>query len=449
MRALSLLLAAAMLSLTTGAQAARPTRLHVPVTRYVLPNGLTVILHPDHRLPSVVVDLWFHVGSKDERAGRSGFAHLFEHLMFMGTKNVPNGDFDHIMEAYGGQNNASTSEDVTNYYDYGPSNLLETFLWLEADRLSSLPAAMTAKKVDLQRDVVKNERRQRIENVPYGKVELVLPDKLFPPDHPYHHPVIGSHADLDAARVDDVKAFFAEFYVPSNASLVVSGDFEPAAARRLVDKYFGAMPKRPVPPHAAPKPVRLTAPVRVTMKDAVELPRVVLAWHSPAGFSNGDAECDLLAALLGGYNLKSSRLYQSLVHDRKLAQSIEVEQRSMRYGSELVITATAQSGHTSAELEQAIDGELGRLLGAAPPTAGELERARAYIETVNLRQLEQPVRLADALNQYEFRFGDPSQLEKQYLGRYDRVTLPSLTAVAKQVLHAPRVTIDVEPQGRP
>lgn len=443
------MLAAATLSAAASARAARPTRLRVPVSRYVLPNGLTVILHPDHRVPSVVVDLWFRVGSKDEPPGRSGFAHLFEHLMFMGTRNVPNGAFDRIMEAHGGQNNAGTSEDVTSYYDYGPSNLLETFLWLEADRLASLPAAMTARKVDLQRDVVKNERRERIENVPYAKVELVLPEKLFPPGHPYHHPVIGSHADLDAARVADVQAFFAQFYVPSNASLVLSGDFDPAEARRLVDKYFGAMPRRPVPPHAAPAPVTLAAPVRVTLKDAVELPRVVLAWHSPAGFAPGDAECDLLAALLGGDDLASSRLYRALVHDRKLAQSVEVEQRSLRYGSEFVITATAQSGHTSAELEQAIDAELRRLVGDAPPTAAELAQARARVETASLRALESPVRLADALNQYELRFGDPARLEREYLGRYDRVTLPALTRVAHEVLGAPRVTIYVEPEGRP
>src|SRR6185503_15090250 len=177
------------------ARAAEPV-LHVPFTRYRLPNGLTVILHEDHQLPQVVVDLWFHVGSKDERPRRTGFAHLFEHLMFMGTKNVPNGQYDAIMEAQGGSNNASTSEDRTNYFDVGPSNLFETFLWLEVDRLATLPDAMTKAKVDLQRDVVKNERRQSYENRPYGAVELVIPEKMYPPGHPYHHPVIGSMADL-------------------------------------------------------------------------------------------------------------------------------------------------------------------------------------------------------------------------------------------------------------
>src|SRR4051812_5200400 len=271
------------------------TTLSLPLERYTLPNGLVVVLHEDHRLPNVVVDLTFRVGSKDEKPGRTGFAHLFEHLMFMGTKNVPNGTFDSILEGAGGYDNASTNEDYTNYFDSGPSNLLETFLWLEADRLMSLPDDMTKAKVDLQRDVVKNERRQSYENRPYGRAELEMPDKLFPSTHPYHHPVIGSHADLDAASVADVKAFFRQFYVPSNASLVISGDFSSADAKKLVEKYFAWMPRRPVPPHATPAPASLAEPARVRLTDAVQLPRVILAWHSPGGFLDGDAECDLLA----------------------------------------------------------------------------------------------------------------------------------------------------------
>jgi zinc protease len=444
MRALPLC-ALLMLAAGTASAAHEPTALKLPVERYVLPNGLVVILHEDHRLPNVVVDLLFHVGSKDEKPRRTGFAHLFEHLMFMGTKNVPNGAFDSIMEAAGGSNNASTSEDLTNYYESGPANLVETFLWLEADRLAHLPDDMTKTKLDLQRDVVKNERRERIENQPYGRVALELPDKLYPPRHPYHHPVIGSHEDLDAARVDDVKAFFRQYYVPANASLVVSGDFAPADAKRLIEKYFVWMPKRPVPPHSAPKPVALQKPARVRFKDAVQLPRVVLAWHSPGSFQPGDADSDLLAALLGGG--KSSRLYQALVYQRKIAESVEVEQRNARYGSHLVIEVTALSGHTAAELENAVDEELARLLGAAPPTAAELERARAYVETALLRQLESPVHLAETLNLFDYHFGDPRKVETEYLGRYDAVTLPGLIGWAKKLLAAPRVSVEVLPDG--
>ena len=420
------------------------TTLQLPLERYVLPNGLAIVLHEDHRLPNVVVDLTFRVGSKDEKPGRTGFAHLFEHLMFMGTKNVPNGTFDTILEGAGGYDNASTNEDFTNYFDSGPSNLLETFLWLEADRLSSLPDDMTKAKLDLQRDVVKNERRQSYENRPYGTAELALPDKLYPPGHPYHHPVIGSHADLDAASVGDVKAFFRQFYVPSNASLVITGDFAAADAKKLVEKYFAWMPKRPVPPHAAPKPAVLPKAARVRLTDAVQLPRVVLAWHSPAAYLDGDAECDMLAALLGGGH--SSRLYHALVYEQKLAESIDVEQRTSFYGSDFVITATAQSGHTSAELEHAVDAELARL-DASPPTATEVEQARAFVQTKLLRDIEPPVQLAGALNWFEARFGDASQLSKRYLSRYDGITAPALASWAGKVLHAPRVTVVIEPEG--
>jgi predicted Zn-dependent peptidase len=419
------------------------TRLHVPAERYVLPNGLTVILHEDHRLPTVVVDIWFRVGSKDERSGRSGFAHLFEHLMFMGTHNVPDGRFDGIMEAAGGQNNASTTEDRTNYFDWGPTNLLETFLWLEADRMATLADDMTKKKLDLQRDVVKNERRQRNENQPYGGVELVLPEKLYPEGHPYHHPVIGSHADLSAASVDDVKGFFRDYYVPANASLVISGDFQPAQARKLVEKYFGWMTKKPVPEHATPPSVVLKQSERVQLTDAVQNARVVLAWHSPAVFQPGDAECDLLAAVLGGG--KASRLHQSLVYQQKLAEEVEVEQQGLQYGSQFVVTVTAQAGHTAAELERAIDAEL-RKLQTAPVSARELERARAYVQTQQLQQIASPFGIADALNAFEFAFADPAQLEKRYLARYDAVTLEAVRKQIKATLGAPRVTVEVAPR---
>ncbi len=433
-----------MLAALLGTLFLSTTTLHVPVERYTLPNGMTVLLHEDHRVPNVVVDILFRVGSKDERAGRSGFAHLFEHLMFMGTKNVPNGGFDTIMEAVGGHNNASTSEDATNYYEVGPSNLLETFLWLEADRLSTLPDDMTKAKVDLQRDVVKNERRQSVENRPYGRVELELPEKLYPKAHPYHHPVIGSHADLDAARVDDVKAFFRQFYVPSNAILVVEGDFDRAQAKALVDKYFSWMPKKPVPPHAAPSTVTLKKPARVQLTEEVQLARVVMAWHSPRAFADGDADCELLAAVLGGGDF--SRLYRALVYDKKLAESVEVEQVDRAYGSDLQIVVTGQSGHTAAELEQAVDAELERLR-TSPATEAELERARAFVQTRLVKAIESPVRLAEVLAEFEQLAGDATTMDRRLVSRYDAVTVASVQAWAKKVLGAPRVTIAIDPTG--
>src|SRR5450755_5066221 len=222
--------------------------LKIQFDTFTLANGLTVILHPDRSSPLVAVDLWYHVGSKDESPGRTGFAHLFEHLMFMGSRNAPYPAFDSVMEAWGGHNNGTTSNDRTNYYEIGPRNLLETFLWLEADRLATLPDVITEEELEKQRKVVLNERRQSYENRPYGRAELAISEAMYPPDHPYHWPTIGSHADLEAATVDDVRAFFDRFYRPSNASLVVAGDFEPAAGRALVEKYFGWIAARPAPP---------------------------------------------------------------------------------------------------------------------------------------------------------------------------------------------------------
>ena len=425
-----------------GIAFAEAPALKVPFERYLLPNGLVVILHEDHRAPQVSVNLWFRVGSKDEKPGRTGFAHLFEHLMFMGTKRVPNGQFDQIMEAAGGANNASTSEDRTNYFESGPSHLLETFLWLESDRLATLADDMTKEKVDLQRDVVKNERRQSYENRPYGKVELVLPEHLFPKDHPYHHPVIGSHEDLTSASVDDVKDFFRTFYVASNASLVIAGDFKIAEAKRLVEKYFAALQKKPEPPHAAPPLASLAKSDRVVLTDAVELPRLVLAWHSPAAFSPGDAESDLLAAVLGGG--KSSRLYKSLVYQRKIAQSVEVEQRGNRYGSQFVITVTAQTGHAADALERSVDDELERLKTEAP-TESEMKRARAVVETQTLRAAERVQTMGDLLNLFEFYFGDPGQLEKRLLSRYEAVNAAGVSKQAKAILERPRLAVVVNP----
>lgn len=252
---------------------------------YTLPNGLTVTLHEDHTLPQVVVNVRVGVGSKDERDGRSGFAHLFEHLMFMGTERVPNSQFDVIMESGGGWNNAWTSADLTNYYSVGPSALLPTLLWLDADRFDALSRTMTQEKLDLQRDVVRNERREGIDNEPYGIAEILIAETLYPDGHPYHHTTIGSHEDLEAATLQDVIDFFDTYYVPSNLQLVVAGDFDPAEARPLIDRLFGAISEEPVPFHRAAPPNVVTEPRTVVTEDRVEHPRLHLVWTSPAYFT--------------------------------------------------------------------------------------------------------------------------------------------------------------------
>jgi predicted Zn-dependent peptidase len=389
----------------------------------------------------VAVNVRYHVGSKDERPGRTGFAHLFEHLMFMGSKDAPYPSFDAIMEAWGGHNNGTTNNDRTNYYEVGPANLLETFLWLEADRLATLPEVITAEELGKQRRVVQNERRQSYENRPYGKAQLLLPEALYPDQHPYHWPTIGSHEDLEAAKVEDVRDFFQRFYVPSNASIVIAGDFDPAVARKLVDRYFGWQPRRPVPPKGkAPIPV-LVADKALEAQDQVALPRLYLTWHSPAVFASGDAELDLGAAILGSG--KSSRLYRTLVFEKKIAQDVSAYQSSMLLGGRFTVSATAKPGHTLDELARAIDQEVARLRTEGP-TADEVEGARNKQLADFYRSLDSLEQRADLLNHYEQLFGDPGGFARD-IERYRAVTPASVKAELARVTAQKRVALRVLP----
>ncbi len=419
--------------------------ISLPFERYTLPNGLTVILHEDHAHPRVVIDVVYDVGSANERVGRTGLAHLFEHLMFMGTVAVPNSAFDTLMEQVGGNNNAWTTWNHTNYYEMGPSNLLETFLFLEGDRLAHLNDAMTRAKVDLQRDVVKNERRQSYEMRPYGMSEEILSGKLFPPGHPYHHTVIGSHADLTAASVDDVKGFFAKHYVTTNASLVLAGDFDPAEAKRLVEKYLGPVPRVEAQLGPAIAPVELAKSVRVTQPDAVQHERVELHWLAPADNRRGSPECELLANLLGGG--KSSRLVKSIVIDQQLAEDVEVSFDGRRGQSVFTVAATAQTGHSAAEVEKALEAELAKLL-TSPPTTDEVDRARARLETRRLSGLEDLANRAWLLNSSELEFGDPGEIARSLLASLDAVTPSGTLEIIKRVLMKPRLTGTFVPNGK-
>src|ERR687884_497188 len=266
-----------------------PRTIEVPYTQFTLPNGLHVILHEDHSVPIVTVNMWYHVGSAREKPGRTGFAHLFEHLMFMGSGHVKPGEFDQFLEAAGGTNNGSTETDRTNYWINVPSNSLELALFLESDRMGYLLDSMTPKTVDAQRDVVKNERRQSYENRPYGLAEIELDELLFPEGHPYHWPVIGYMPDLTAASYEDVVDFFKKYYAPSNASLVVAGDINVAETRKLVEKWFGDIKAAPPPEPMTVPGVALTGVTRKTITDKVQLPKLYLAWLTPAHFAPGDA----------------------------------------------------------------------------------------------------------------------------------------------------------------
>ncbi len=419
----------------------------VPFARTTLPNGMTVILHENHDVPIVVVNLSYGVGSRFEAPGRTGFAHLFEHLMFMGTRRVPTKAFDSWMEGAGGWNNAWTSNDRTDYYDVGPPSSLDLLLWMEADRLRDLGPLMTLEKLDAQREVVRNERRQTSENTPYGKVELRLPELLYPVGHPYHHPVIGAHADLEAATVDDVKGFFAKYYDPANASLVVAGDFDAARTKARIEQVFGPIPSRgavtdPGAPGFSDTKTTLTGVVRETIQDTVELEKVVMAWQTPKHFGPGDAELDLLATALA--TGKASRLYKALVYEQKLAQSVEASQESAQLGSRFTIGVIARPGVSLDRIEAAIDREL-EAVQKAPLADDELVRAKNLVETSFVTRLESVRERASLLNMYQAELKDPGYAPKD-LERYRAATKEGVRDVAARYLpFGRRVVLRVVP----
>jgi predicted Zn-dependent peptidase len=401
----------------------------IPFEQYKLDNGLTVVFHVDKSLPQVVVNTWYKVGSGDEVAHRSGFAHLFEHLMFMGTDRLPGNGIDVTMETNGGWNNAFTFEDGTNYYDVGPSNLVGTFLWIEADRMQALGVSMTQEKLDLQREVVRNERRQNYEDRPYGRIEHAYPAMLFPAGHPYDHSAIGSHEDLVAASVGDVKDFFATWYVPNNAILVVAGDFDPAAVKATIASYFGGIPSRALPARVLPPAPTVPVELAREVPDHVDVPQLDLYWHSAAALSDDDARLSLVADLLGAG--ESSRLYQKLVVTGK-AQDLTVLQYGLGRAGFFQIQATAMEGVSVDELRGIIDAELASL-AAQGPTEAEMERLRNQKEFGTLAGLQALQDRALTLAQYAAYTGDPGWLAKD-LARFRAAKAADLQAVTKKYL---------------
>jgi zinc protease len=402
--------------------------------KYTLPNGLDVILSEDHRLPTVSVDLWYHVGPANEAKGRTGFAHLFEHMMFQGSKHAPGNSHFQLLEAAGGTNlNGTTDFDRTNYFETLPANRLELGLWLESDRMGYLLDALDEQQLAGQRGVVRGERKQSVESQPYGIVSEAVYHTVFPPGHPYYADVIGSHDDIQAAKLEDVRAFFKTYYAPNNASLAIVGDIDAARTKTLVEKYFGPLKRGPDVPKIQIETPPITAERRVVVRDHVPLPRVYMAWITPAFFKDGDADADVTASALGGG--KSSRLYKKLVYDKQIAQDVSAFQQSLTLGSVFQITATARPGHTAEELETAIDAELDALRQSGPDAA-ELERARNTLETQRLTGLETEGGfggVADMLNLYNHYLGDPGYLQKD-LGRYQTVTTETAKRFANTYL---------------
>ena len=426
-----------------------PPKIELQYTQFTLPNGLRVILHEDHSVPMVSVNMWYHVGSARERTGRTGFAHLFEHLMFMGSGHVKPGEFDSWLESAGGDNNGSTTNDRTNYWINVPANSLELALFLESDRMGYLLETMTPKTVDAQRDVVKNERRQSVENRPYGTASVVLDEMLYPDGHPYHWPVIGYMDDLTAASYEDVVAFFKKYYAPSNASLVVAGDLEVASARRLIEKWFGDVKAGAALEPMTMPGVALAGVKKKTITDRVQLPRLYLAWLTPRQFEPGDAALDAVSAVLAGG--KNSRLFKRLVYDMQIAQDVSAFQASQSLSSSFQIIATPQPGHTVAELQKVIDEELQRLQ-REPPTARELERSVNQVEASFYDRMERVGGFggkADQLNAYYTSTGDPDWFNED-LARYRALSVGDVSAAAAQFLPLDkRVELIVEPEKKP
>ncbi len=435
------------LLLATTAYAQEETQISVPYEQFVLPNGLNVILHEDHTTPTVGVNMWYHVGSGREEPGRTGFAHLFEHILFEGSGHVPEGKFDQWLEAAGATNNGGTTGDWTVYFEDVPSNAVELALFLESDRLGYLLEAMSPEKVDGQRDVVKNERRQRIDNQPYGLAYITIGENLYPPDHPYHWPVIGSMEDLSAASYEDVVNFYNRYYGPANVSLAIAGDIDIGETRTLVEKWFNEIEiSAPIAPVEAPE-VSLTEEKRVVLEDKVQLPRIYISWLTPALYAPGDAEMDVLANILAGG--KNSRLYKRLVYDLQIAQNVFAFQSSSELDSEFYIVATARSGHTLAELEQVIQEELD-LLRDELPSEREVQRAVNQYELNFLNGLENVGGFggkAFRLNGYYTRTGEPDYFNED-LARYKVLQPNDIRAAVQRYLRDDgRVILSIVPEG--
>jgi zinc protease len=425
----------------------------IPYEKFTLPNGLEVILVEQHALPIVAVNIWYHVGPANEAPGLTGFAHLFEHMMFAATKHVPRGLADTLLEGAGAtDSNGSTDFDRTNYYDTVPSNQLELALWTHSDRMGYLLDVLDQKALSNQQDVVRNERRQSVENQPYGIVNEALFHLLFPKDHPYYASVMGSHADIQSAKLSDVRDFFKRYYGPNNASLVIAGDIDKARTRALVAKYFGSFKRGPaVPKPVVPTPV-IASERRAVVADRVELPRVFMGWLTSAAYKPGDAELAIAAQVLGGG--KSSRLYKALVYDKQIAQDVNASQNSNALTSMFVVDVTARPGHGAQEIEAAIDAEM-QALRRDGPSEREVERARNTIETAMLSAVEKlgGAGLANQLNQYNQYLGDPGFLGED-LARIARVSAADVQRVvnnqlrdnARAVVHAVPGKQDLGPE---
>ena len=427
------------------ADATRAADPKVPFEKYVLSNGLEVILHQDRRVPLVAVDVWYHVGSGDETVGKTGFAHLFEHMMFQGSTHVGEDQHFEILQKIGASEvNGSTNSDRTNYYEVVPANQIETALWLESDRMGWLLPLLNDASLGNQRDVVRNERRQRYDNVPYGKDRFASAAALFPEGHPLRYLTIGRHEDLERASAEDVKGFFRHWYRPSNATLVVAGDFDVAAAKKLVEKWFGDFPVTAKPVHRPIPYEPLMAPKKETIADPLaKLRRLHYSWMTTGLYQPGDAELDILSSALG--NGGTGRLWKILVHDKQLAQGVSVSQVSPQHTFSVVIDL--RSDADAAAVEKIVDEEIERVMHE-PISTRELQRAVVEVEGSFVWRLEPLMARAELLQGYNHYVGNPDFITMD-LDRYRKATAEGVRdAAAKYLSKSARAEIISLPEAQ-
>ena len=434
----SLLLLA--LSLPIRAQ----SKINIPFESYTLPNGLTVVLSTDRTTPTVAVNIWYHVGSKNELPGRTGFAHLFEHVMFTGSGHVAYGVHDRLTEGAGGMNNGSTSNDITTYYETVPSNYLETMLWIESDRMGFLLDSLDLAKLNAQRDIVKNERRQRVDNQPYGRVYEILSAATYPSSHPYSWPVIGSMEDLSAASEDDVKNFFRLYYAPNNAFLTIVGDFDPAQAKAWVTKYFGEFPRGNAIKRPDVGPVTHPSAKRLVFEDRVQVPRLYVLWPAVGEKNDDRFALSVLGAILSGP--RTARLTKALVYDEQAAASVSAGHNTNEDVGEFMVTITPRPGHSLTDLEAAADAVIERLKREGP-TAEEVQKATAGEELSFVRGLESNLGKAFQLTNGAAIHGDAGYFRTEYQKTL-AVTPADVQRVANKYLTGGRVVLSVVPPGQ-
>ena len=449
-RTFGLTCAALMCAVALQAQRAatiesRDSKINIPYEAYTLPNGLTVVLSIDRSTPTVAVNLWYHVGSKNELPGRTGFAHLFEHVMFTGSGHVPYGVHDRLTEGVGGMNNGSTSTDITNYFETVPSNYLETILWIESDRMGFLLDSLDLTKLNAQRDVVKNERRQRVDNQPYGRVREILSRTIYSSSHPYSWPTIGSMEDLSAASEEDVKNFFRTYYAPNNAYLTIVGDFETSQAKSWVEKWFREIPRGRAIERPAVEPVTLASTNRLVMEDRVQVPRLYVRWPTIGAKNDDRFALSVLGAILAGP--RTARLTKALVFDEQSAASVSAGQDTSEDVGEFAVTITPRPGHGLTELEAAADAVIERLKRDGP-TAEEVQKATAGEELAFLRGLESNLGKSFQLAAGAVFHDDPGYFRTEYT-KTIAVTAADVRRVANKYLTSGRVVLSVVPIGQP